>query len=119
MTSKTPNLHVSKNLNISKTKQDIEKDSSGNVVLMRFKLDSTIFRRRDTFTTLFLYDCRCLPHIFLSNPKNGCESPNEIIYIKKESYKSEMQPRNKWRKLSDEREFHKINNYILERMLRH
>ena len=25
MTSETPNLHVSKNLNISKTKQDIEK----------------------------------------------------------------------------------------------
>ena len=25
MTSETPNLHVSKNLNVSKTKQDIEK----------------------------------------------------------------------------------------------
>ena len=39
MTSETSNLHVSKNINISKAEQDIEKDSSGNVVLMGFILD--------------------------------------------------------------------------------
>ena len=48
MTSETPNLHVSKNLNISETKQDIEKlrhqGSYGNVVLLRLKLDQRFFR---------------------------------------------------------------------------
>ena len=48
MTSETPNLHVSKNLNVSKTKQDIEKLKTPlrlvwNVVLMRFKLDQRFF----------------------------------------------------------------------------
>ena len=48
MTSETSNLHVSKDLNISKTKQDIEKlktrsGSSVYVVLMRFKLDPRFF----------------------------------------------------------------------------
>ena len=43
MTSETPNLHVSKNLNISKMKQDIEKLKTPirlvyeNLVLMRIK----------------------------------------------------------------------------------
>ena len=49
MTSETPNLLVSKNLNISKTKQDIEKlktpyGSHGNVVLLCIKLDQRFFR---------------------------------------------------------------------------
>ena len=46
MTSETPNLHVSKNLNISKMKQDIEKRNyglSGNVVLLRLKWDQQFF----------------------------------------------------------------------------
>ena len=50
MTSETPNLHVSKNLNISKAKQDIEKLKTplrlvyGNVVLLCLKLDQRFFR---------------------------------------------------------------------------
>ena len=44
MTSETPNLHVSKNLNISKTKQDIEKLKTA--LRLVWKIGSTIFRRR-------------------------------------------------------------------------
>ena len=48
MTSETPHLHVSKNLNISKRKQDIEKLKTllrlyGNVVLLCLKLDQRFF----------------------------------------------------------------------------
>ena len=51
MTSETPNLHFSKNLNISKTKQDIKKlktvlRSSRNVVLLRLKLATTTTLRK-------------------------------------------------------------------------
>ena len=53
MTSETPNLHVSKNLNISKTKQDIEKLKTAIRLVWKccsdeFKIGSTIFRRRGT-----------------------------------------------------------------------
>ena len=53
MTSETPNLHVSKNLNISKTKQDIEKLKTLLRLVSKccsdaFKIGSTIFRRRGT-----------------------------------------------------------------------
>ena len=48
MTSKTPNLHVSKNVNISKTKQDIEKLKTPLRLVWKccsvaFKIGSTIF----------------------------------------------------------------------------
>ena len=53
MTSETPNLHVSKNLNISKTKQDIEKLKTPLRLVWKccsdaFNIGSTIFRRRGT-----------------------------------------------------------------------
>ena len=52
MTSETPNLHVSKNLNISKTKQDIEKLKTPLRLIWKcsdaFKIGSTIFRRSGT-----------------------------------------------------------------------
>ena len=53
MTLETPNLHVSKNLNISKTKQDIEKLKMPLRLVWKccseaFKIGSTIFRRRGT-----------------------------------------------------------------------
>ena len=47
MTSETPNLHVSKNLNISKMEQDIEKLKTPlvwNVVPLCLKLDQRFFR---------------------------------------------------------------------------
>ena len=49
MTSETPNLHVSKNLNISKAKQDIEKLITPLRLVCKccsdaFKIGSTIFR---------------------------------------------------------------------------
>ena len=55
MTSETFNLHVSKNLNIPKTERDIEKlksqfRPSGNVVLLRLKLDQRFFRCRGTLS---------------------------------------------------------------------
>ena len=48
MTSETPNLHISKNLNISKTKQDIEKLKTPVRLVWKccsfaFKIGSTIF----------------------------------------------------------------------------
>ena len=48
MTSETPNLHVSKNLNISKTKQDIEKLKTPLRLVWKccavvFKIESQIF----------------------------------------------------------------------------
>ena len=48
MASETPNLHVSKNLNISKTKQDIEKLKTPLRIAWKccsdaFKIGSTIF----------------------------------------------------------------------------
>ena len=53
MTSETPNLHVSKNLNISKTKQDTEKLKTSLRLVWKccsdaFKIGPTIFRRRGT-----------------------------------------------------------------------
>ena len=53
MTSETPNLHVSKNLNISKTKQDIEKLKTPLRLVWKccsdaFQIGSTIFCRRGT-----------------------------------------------------------------------
>ena len=49
--SETPNLHVLKNLNISRTKQDIEKLKTPLRLVWKgcsdaFKIESTIFRRR-------------------------------------------------------------------------
>ena len=51
--SETPNLHVSKNLNISKTKQNIEKLKTPLRLVWKccsdaFKIGSTIFRRSGT-----------------------------------------------------------------------
>ena len=48
MASETPNLHASKNLNISKTKQDIEKLKTPLRIVWKccsdaFKIGSTIF----------------------------------------------------------------------------
>ena len=53
MTSETPNLHVSKNLNISNTKKDIEKMKTPLRLVWKccsdaFQIGSTIFRRRGT-----------------------------------------------------------------------
>ena len=53
MTSETPNLHVSKNQNISKTKQDIEKLKTPLRFVWKcysdaLKIGSTIFRCRGT-----------------------------------------------------------------------
>ena len=53
MTSETPNLHVSKKLNISKTKQDIEKLKTPLRLVWKccsdaFQIGSTIFCRRGT-----------------------------------------------------------------------
>ena len=60
MTSVIPNLHVSKNLNISKTKQDIEKLKTPLRLVWKccsdaFKIGSTIFRRRGTLTIIWIY----------------------------------------------------------------
>ena len=56
MTSETPNLHVSKNLNISKTKQDIEKLKTPLKLVWKccsvaFKIGSTIFSLQGHFKT--------------------------------------------------------------------
>ena len=53
MTSETPNLHVSKNLNISKTKKYIEKLKTPLRLVWKccsdaFQIGSTIFRHRGT-----------------------------------------------------------------------
>ena len=53
MTSETPNLHVLKNLNISKTEKDIEKLKTPLRLVWKccsdaFQIGSTIFRRRGT-----------------------------------------------------------------------
>ena len=53
MTSETPNLHVLKNLNISKTEKDIEKLKTPLRLVCKccsdaFQMGSTIFRRRGT-----------------------------------------------------------------------
>ena len=53
MTSETPNLHVLKNLNISKTAKDIEKLKTLLRLVWKccsdaFQIGSTIFRRRGT-----------------------------------------------------------------------
>ena len=55
MTSETPNLHVLKNLNISKTEKDIEKPRTPLRLVWKcysdaFQIGSTIFRRRGTLT---------------------------------------------------------------------
>ena len=55
MTSETPNLHVLKNLNISKTEKDIEKLKTPLRLVWKccsdaFQIGSTIFRRRGTLT---------------------------------------------------------------------
>ena len=53
MTSETPNLHVSKNLNISRTKQDIEKQKTPLRLVWKrcsvvFKIGQRFFRCSDT-----------------------------------------------------------------------
>ena len=55
MTSETPNLHVVKNLNISKTEKDIEKLKTPLRLVWKccsdaFQIGSTIFRHRGTLT---------------------------------------------------------------------
>ena len=64
MTPETLNLHVSKNLNISKTKQDIEKLKTPLRFIWKYcsdasKIGSTIFRRRGTFQAVkeFISSC--------------------------------------------------------------
>ena len=57
MTSETPNLHVSKNLNISKTKKNIEKLKTPLRLVWKccsdaFQIGSTIFRRRATYAIM-------------------------------------------------------------------
>ena len=56
MTSETPNLHVVKNLNISKTEKDIEKLKTPLRLVWKccsdaFQIGSTIFRHRGTLNT--------------------------------------------------------------------
>ena len=63
MTSKTPNLHVLKNLNISKTKKYIEKLKTPLRLVWKccydgFQIGSTVFRRRGTlriFTKILIF----------------------------------------------------------------
>ena len=55
MTSETPNLHVVKNLNISKTEKDIEKLKTPSRLVWKCcsdasQIGSTIFRHRGTLT---------------------------------------------------------------------
>ena len=55
MTSETPNLHVVKNLNISKTEKDIEKLKTPLRLVWKccsdaFQIGSTIFRHRGTLS---------------------------------------------------------------------
>ena len=77
MTSETPNLHVSKNLNISKTKQDIEKLKTPLRLVWKccsdpFKIGSTIFCRRGTLTKYFcqhFYQSNVSPLIALFSTK--------------------------------------------------
>ena len=64
MTSETPNLHVSKNLNISKTKQGIEKLKTPLRLVWKccsvvFKIGSKIFRCSGTLNgTDVSLECR-------------------------------------------------------------
>ena len=58
MTSETPNLHVLKNLNISKTEKDIEKLKTPLKLVWKccsdaFQIGSTIFRRRGTLISTY------------------------------------------------------------------
>ena len=67
MTSETPNLHVVKNLNISKTEKDIEKLKTPLRLVWKccsdaFQIGSTIFRHRGTLT-----DNQIILSIVLSN----------------------------------------------------
>ena len=60
MTSETPNLHVLKNLNISKTEKDIEKLKTPLRLVWKccsdaFQIGSTIFRRRGTLSLKITY----------------------------------------------------------------
>ena len=50
MTSETPNLHVSKNLNISKTKQDIEKLKTS--LRLEWKCCSVVFKIESKISSL-------------------------------------------------------------------
>ena len=63
MTSETSNLHVSKNLSISKTKQDIEKLKTPSRLVWTccsdaLKIGSTVFRRRGTLTSILYSPCK-------------------------------------------------------------
>ena len=62
MTSETPNLHVLKNLNISKTEKDIEKLKTPLRLVWKccsdaFQIGSTIFRRRGTLNLPIKMSC--------------------------------------------------------------
>ena len=73
--SETPNLHVSKNLNISKTKQDIEKLKTPLRLVWKccsvvFKIRSKIFSFQWHFNIEFLQTnmrCLCLKKIRRAN----------------------------------------------------
>ena len=59
MTSETPNLHVSKNLNISKTKEDIEKLKTPLRLVWKccsvvFKIGSKIFSLQWRFKSFYI-----------------------------------------------------------------
>ena len=61
MTSETPNLHVLKNLNISKTEKDMEKLKTPLRLVWKccsdaFQIGSTIFRRRGTLKCALSHD---------------------------------------------------------------
>ena len=67
MTSETSNLHVVKNLNISKTEKDIEKLKTPLRLVWKccsdaFQIGSTIFRHRGTlsFKSECCRNCRCI-----------------------------------------------------------
>ena len=75
MTSRTSNLNVSKNLNISKTKQDIEKLKTPLTLVWKCcpyapKIGSKIFRRSGTINLAFNYSSYLnifVCNVFLSN----------------------------------------------------
>ena len=78
MTSETPNLHVSKNVNISKTKQDIEKLKTPlrlvlNCCSVAFKIGSTIFALQGHFKYILIKPFKTLwgffVHIIYSIPR--------------------------------------------------
>ena len=80
MTSETPNLHVSKNLNISKTKQDVEKLKTPLRLAWKccsvvFKIGSTIFSLQWHFKFTYLKNSNI---IFTSSQCSGWVTEDSV-----------------------------------------